>query len=411
MTSHLGLEQTAAPINSPEGAVRALISRTSQVGAEVVPLAEACGRVLAVPAVADRASPSVDVSAMDGFAVRLADLKAGTIPVRGEVRIGTRPAALSVGTAMKIVTGGALPEGADAVVRVEDVTELPGGLVVAEAALLGLSPGANIRRRGENLPAGQVFCGPGRLITPAVVSALSSFGVVRPTVFRRVRIGVISTGDEVVPPEAVPSEWQLRDSNGPSLCSLTATRSSLQAVHHEHVADDPDRIRHAMARAMSVCDAVLLSGGVSMGHRDFVPTCLRESGAEVLFHKLPQRPGRPVLGAVTPDGRPILGLPGNPLSVLVTARRIAIPVLEHMSGLSDRAAPPRLLISAPAAPPAPHWWFRLVSLGAGPDGQPIAHPVSGRSSGDVVAACQSDGFVEVPPNQIGAGPWPFYAWA
>ncbi|MFN7019792.1 MAG: molybdopterin molybdotransferase MoeA [Phycisphaerales bacterium] len=409
MTSNPGLEQTAAPIDSPEGAVTALISRTSQVGTEVVMLAEACGRVLATPVVADRASPSLDVSAMDGFAVRLADLKAGPVPIRGEVRIGTPPAALASGTAAKIVTGAAVPAGADAVVRIEDAQVVPRGLVVAQERVRSLHLGVNIRRCGESISAGEVFFAPGRPISPAVVSALASFGVVRPTVFRRVRIGVISTGDEVVLPECAPSDWQLRDSNGPSLCSLTATRPSLVVVHQEHVADDPAKLRHAIGRALEVCDALLLSGGVSMGHRDFVPACLHEFGAEVLFHKLPQRPGRPVLGAVTSDGRPILGLPGNPLSVLVTARRIAVPVLEHMSGLTARATPLRLL-SAPSASPVPHWWFRLVSIDSGSGGQPIARIVPGQSSGDVVAACQSDGFVEVPPGQLGDGPWPFYSW-
>ncbi|MCC6320797.1 MAG: molybdopterin molybdotransferase MoeA [Phycisphaerales bacterium] len=402
-------------VTSPADAVCAMVERCSRVGVEEVELGAALGRVLAAPAKADRPSPAADLSAMDGFACRIEEARSGPLPIRGEVRIGSRPAGLEPGCAARIVTGAAIPERADTVIRIEDA-QVEGEIFrLSGRALVEVRIGANIRRRGENLEPGAEFVACGREITPAVSVALATFGVGRPVVFRRVRVAVISTGDEVIGIEDTPTPWQVRDGNGPGLRALLGCRPMFECVMNAHIGDDPGHIRAGIERAIACADTVLMSGGVSMGHRDFVPNCLRGMGAEVLFQKIPQRPGRPVLGAVMPSGQPVFGLPGNPLSVLVTARRIAIPVLAHRAGVTTPTRPMGIVLEADDLPGIPLWWHRLVRLSNLAGQSPGAHgavaiPVDGRSSGDVVAACRSDGFVEVPPGLSGPGPWPFYPW-
>lgn len=401
---------------SPDEAVELLCSRVRRVGTEDVPLSEARGRVLGEYIRADRPSPAVDVSAMDGFAVRAAEVGESAMAIVGEVRIGRDPGELpggagGVGGAVRIVTGGALPRGADAVVKVEDVGVCDGGkgVVVSAKGRAELRPGLNVRRCGENAEAGAVVLKPGCAVTPARLTAMASFGVAKPAVFQLVRVAVISTGDEVVSVEKEPTAWQLRDGNGPAIVGMLGSSAWVEVVGSERVKDDAEEMRRAIQRALKLSDAVVLSGGVSMGHRDFVPTCVRECGGEALFHKIPQRPGRPMLGAVGPDGHAIMALPGNPVSVLVTARRVVLPVLAWMGGLRQGFATPRVRLASSSVQTGPPdlYWQRLVRLNAAGE----AEALDGRGSGDVAWAAQSDGFVEVSPGSGDAeGPWPYYPW-
>lgn len=391
---------------SPAAAVEALCVRVRAVGTETVGLEHAFGRVLARPVVADRASPAADVSAMDGYAVRRSDLRPGRHAVVGEVRIGRVPPPL-VGGVLRIVTGAPVPEGADAVVKREDVRELGGEIEIDADAAARVRPGANIRVRGENIGAGETVVSGGRVIGPAEIAALACFGVAEPRVHRRVRVGVLVTGDEVLGAGEAPSMWELRDSNGPALRALFGACGWAEVVGPRLAADEPRAVRRAIESLLAECDALVLTGGVSMGDRDYVPGAVMEVGAQVVFHRLPQRPGKPVLGAVMPDGRPVLGLPGNPVSVLVTARRIAAPVLAKAGGIDGCASPPLVKLEAGPGARFDLWWHRPVRLVG--DGRAVI--LEGKGSGDIVTAARSDGFVEVPPGEAGPGPWPFYGWA
>jgi molybdenum cofactor synthesis domain-containing protein len=174
-----------------------------------------------------------------------------------------------------------------------------------------------------------------------------------------------------------------------------------------HVPDEPERIRTTLAEAVQRADAILLTGGVSMGQYDHVPDAVRSVGGEVVFHKLPIRPGKPVLAAAGPGGQVIFGLPGNPVSVMVTARRIAAGALRRLAGFTEACPPvPAVRLTDADDETLALRWFRPVRL-TGP-GQ--AELVSTRGSGDMVSAARGDGFVEVPPGESGQGPWPFYAW-
>lgn len=387
---------------SPAVAVGAMVRRCSPVGTEQVTLARASGRVLAQEVVTDRPSPSADVSALDGFAVRVAEAARGDLPLAGEARAGRAPEELALGHAMPISTGAVVPSGADAVVRKEDAS-LRDGRVVLRA---GAAAGQNIRRAGENGPAGALVGAVGDLVTPALVGAMATFGVPMVRVYRRVRVAVIVTGDEVVGDEAPPAPWQLRDSNGPAVSAMAASAAWAEAVVLPRIADDPSATRRAILDAACGADFVLLTGGVSMGDHDHVPGVLREVGAEIVFHRVAQRPGRPVLGAMLPTGVPVLGLPGNPVSVLVTARRMARAVAARMAGVPDGECVPVVRVAGHDKS-LDLWWHRLVRLT--PEGG--ARISVGRGSGDVVAAATADGFVEIPPGQSGARAWAFYSWA
>lgn len=396
-----------ADMLAPAQALDALLARLEPVGTEVVGWRDAAGRVLAEPVQADRDSPAHTVSAMDGYAVRLSDLSPEPLPVAGEVTTGAEPPALPEGAALRIFTGGGVPRGAEAVVRREDVDETSARIqlrIPAEA----ITRGQNIRQQGENLSAGETVTRGGAVVQPAVMSALASFGHVRVRVHQRVRVGVLVTGDELLPPQSQPRPWQVRDSNGPALEAMFA---DLPWLHWQSVVHAPDRLEvlvEALAEQLARCEVVLLSGGVSMGDHDHVPAALQAVGGEVAFHRLPIRPGKPLFAAVGPAGQAVVGLPGNPVSVMVTARRFACAVMRRRGGFAQPLPVPMCVRLAQAdGKTLPLWWYRPVRL-VEPG---VAVLVAGQGSGDVVSAARSDGFVEVPKGASGEGPWAYWSWS
>lgn len=393
---------------SPREAVEVLRARMKEVGTETVPIAAAAGRVLAEAVKADRPSPPIDVSAMDGYALRMADVREGEIRVGGDCRIGKAPTVLDPGTARWIVTGAPLPRGAEAVIKREDVVEREGAIVISAATVAATTPGLSFRRRGENLGAGEEVVGAGVVVTAAVAGALATFGCAKVNVRRRVRVAVLVTGDELAGVDERPEDWRIRDSNGEALGAMVSRLGWAELVLRRRVPDDVDVMHAAVEEALAQSDALVMTGGVSMGDRDHVPGVLRSCGVQALFHKLPQRPGRPVLAAIGPQDQLVLGLPGNPVSVLVTARRLLIPALARMAGLiGDGEFAERVELDHDESRTLNMWWHRLaVKTGPG-----RARLVDVKGSGDLVAAARSDGVVEIPPGHTGRGPWSFYGWS
>ncbi|MFG0286055.1 MAG: molybdopterin molybdotransferase MoeA [Phycisphaerales bacterium JB039] len=405
-------------IDSPQRAVEAMCAAIRPVGTERVTLERAAGLALAESLRTDRPSPSADVSAMDGYAVSLgaSPVRGGSVvPIAYEVRIGQDPGDLPPGACAKIVTGAAIPRGADAVIKREDVHETPDAITVREG--VEIEPGAHIRHKGENAQAGALIAEAGAEITPPVAAALAACGVGEPLVHRPLRLALLVTGDELRPLGEAITEYQLRDSNGPTLLALFGPKPWIGAIERARAPDDLAAIGDTLAAMLASADAAIITGGVSMGDHDHVPGALAALGAETLFHKLPQRPGRPMLGAVL-DGKPICALPGNPVSVMVTARRIALPALRRLAGFGRDPAPPAVTLDNDDGRSLRLWWHRPVSLtsasaapgGAGLQPAGIASLIANQGSGDIPGAAGSDGFVEIPPGQSGAGPWPFYAW-
>ncbi|MGQ0629229.1 MAG: molybdopterin molybdotransferase MoeA [Phycisphaerales bacterium] len=395
------------PFSTPSDALDALLTRVRPLARiERIPIGACSGRILAHPLTTDRDSPAADVSAMDGYAIGPLDCRAGPLPISATGRIGEPPPPLTPGTAVRIVTGGGVPAGSFAVIRREDVAEHGDHIVLSEQAARS-GPGQNIRRCAENAPAGTLAAPPGRVITPALAGALATFGVGSVPVFARLRVGILRTGDELLPIDSSPSPFQVRDSSGIVLRALVEARpwAAVEAVSHS--GDDLEPTRAALGSLIERCDAIMVTGGVSMGDRDHVPAAIRDLGGQTVFHKLPQRPGRPILAAVLPDGRPIFGLPGNPLSTLITARRFAIPTFEALAGLREGGALPfPATLAAPSTHPLDLYWFRLFTRSAAGG----LHLLDPTGSGDVPASARSDGFVEIPPGATGCGPFSAFLW-
>lgn len=392
---------------TPRDAIALMLDRLDAVGDETVAWDEAAGRVLAEPIVTDRPSPAADVSAMDGYAVRLADTDgATTLPITDRCLPGRPAPDMTPRGTVQIMTGAVVPSDADAVVKREDVTEHDDRIELA--ADLAIEHGQNIRRRGENEAAGVTVVDAGTPIDTAVTAALVSFGAAEVRVRRKVRVAIITTGDELLAPGAPAADYQIRDSNGPTLHAMFAPVPWIEVVDRRHVRDEPGALGDAITEALAGCDALLLTGGVSAGTHDFVPSELAKAGCDIAFHKLPIRPGRPLLGAIGPGGQLVMGLPGNPVSVMCTTRRIGLPLLRRRAGfaVTDEAAP-RVGLTEHDGRPLHLWWYRPVTLG--PDGRATLAPNKG--SGDLVSAARSDGFVELPPQRDDTGPFAYYPWS
>lgn len=430
----MGFRGEAFAFDSPAEAIAAMVARV-RAGArgprtEAGALETVLGRVLAEPIVTPRDSPPFDYSAMDGYAVRVADVaEAGasvTLTVVGESRIGTEPPAMPTRPGVvRIATGAGIPDGANAVVRREDVDEheaagqggAPGAAVssvsLSPKVISGLSPGDNIRRRGENARARAMVLNIGSVLTSAAIGTLASVGAASPRVYARPRVAIITTGDELVPPGATPGAYQIHDSNAPTIRAALSAHPWINVVSIARTRDESDRLIDALCAALAAADAIILTGGVSMGHRDPVRAALEQLGTQVVFHGLPQRPGKPMLGGISPRlgaSIPVFALPGNPVSAMVTCVRIVLPVLASLAGITRWPPAPRVAIANPDSKSLELWWHRLVRVNAHGD----AELVDGRGSGDIVAGGRSDGFIEVPPASIAGekptGLFPFYPW-
>jgi len=382
---------------SAQDAIDAMCKRLAKVKTIRCPLSASSGLILAQDVVADRPSPPVSVSAMDGYAVSRRHIRPGTIPVAAESRIGAPPPPFKNKTsAIRIVTGAPIPKGADAVIKRELVTdESPASISISAKIIAQCKKGQSIRAAGENGDKGDKVARAGALITAPVASAMAAFGAHSPLVYRKIRVAIITTGDELVAVERKPTPYQLRDSNGPALHALLtgASHRWLEVSQPTHVRDDSLDIATGARAALMDHDVLVFTGGVSMGQRDFVPAVIRELKAEIIFHKIPQRPGRPVLGAIDRRGRLIMALPGNPLSVMVTARRMLVPMLMHLAGYPWRQHG-YVQVTAESSTRIPMWSYRLVEDYA------LNHVrvLDSTGSADIVAAAGSDGFIEVQPR-------------
>lgn len=403
------MPDSAFAFEHPDAALRAVADRLQTVAQRSrIRIDDCVDRVLAADVVADRDSPAADVSAMDGYAIQLADLgPEKELPISGQSLPGAAPPARTPGAAVRIFTGAIVPDGCEAVVKREDTEELAGSIRFRSPAF-ETRAGQHIRRAGENAPAGSPVLAAGTLLHPAGLATMANFGCSAASVYAPVRVSILTTGDEVCPVEAEElAPWQLRNSNRAALLALLARRAWLDCLGAEHCRDDRQALTRSLRSALERSDAVLLTGGVSMGDYDYVPDVVRECGGEIVFHGLPIRPGKPVLAAATGTGQLILGLPGNPVSATVGCRRMALPLLARIGGVSDWLAPVSQVRLVEADDKTiPLRWMRLVRL----TGDGAAELVPSLGSGDLVSLGHSSGFVELPPHACGAGPWSYFAW-
>jgi molybdenum cofactor synthesis domain-containing protein len=363
-------------------------------GVERVPLAAASGRVLAADAPADAAYPADHRSTMDGFAVRSAD---GTAPRRivGAVRMGAAPPApLGAGEAMRIPTGGVLPAGADAVVPVEDADETGETVTPREAPCAG----EYFTPRGEDMARGDLVLPAGRRIGAGELSVLATLGRTEVEVYLRPRVAVVSTGDELVDAGERPGTGQVRDSNRWAVAGCLIGLGC-EVVHLERARDEVAEIAARIAQGLEIADAVVLTGGSSVGARDHVPAAIDGLGAPgVVVHGLRVKPGKPtVLAAI--GSKPVIGLPGNPTSALTILDAVASDVIRALTGAGEARRASVAALAAEAFPGREGWtWYVPAVLG--PDG---ARPLALRSSHTSLLA-RADGYVVVGPERARVEP-------
>ena len=340
-------------MQAPEAYVAELLAALEPLPAVVLPLAEAHGLVLAEDATAALPVPPWTNSAMDGYAVRAADaagagLSPVVLPVGGDVPAGAVPAPLEPGTAQRIMTGAMLPEGADAVVRVEDTDQEPGPRPLPERVEIRVAPrpGLNVRRAGEDVGVGDPVLGAGAVLSAAALSALASTGAGSVRAVPRARVAVVSTGAELVDPGAAPPAGSIPDSNSVLLSGLVVEHgAALASVTRS--ADTAASLAGALTAAAASADLIVTSGGVSAGAFDPLTMLAedraaldqdRAAGAAIRlrFARVAMQPGKPQgHGTVrADDGRevPLIMLPGNPVSVLVSFRTIVAPALARLMG-------------------------------------------------------------------------------
>ena len=389
-------------MKSVEEALALVLEGLAPLGAEQIPLERAHGRVAAEPARSAVDLPPFDRSAMDGFAVRAADTTgSAALRLAGAVAAGElAQAELAPGTAARISTGAAIPPGADAVLQSELAAVDDGTVTPARA----VEAGHHVRRRGEDVREGDVLAGAGERLTLPRVSALASAGVGEVAVWRRPRVAVLVTGSELLPLGAPPEPGRIHESNG-LMISLLAGQAGADVDRWETVPDDRDATEAAINAALERADAVVLSGGVSVGPHDHVRPALAACGVEEVLWRVRLRPGKPLWFGRRSE-RLAFGLPGNPLSTIVCFCMFIAPALRRLGGEPQaRPALVRGRLAVPAAASDERTTFLTARLAPGADGVLEATPTPRQGSHMTGALGESDGFVVVPhsPGSLPAG--------
>jgi molybdopterin molybdotransferase len=307
-------------------ALETILAQAHPLGRETVELIRARGRILAQDILADDDLPGLPRSSVDGYAVKAGD-EAAEFDVLEEVTAGRLAhAQVRPGTAVRIMTGGTLPPGADAVVMVEDVDESDGRAVLQRRP----RQGENVHPPGMDLARGQHVLAAGSRIGPAEVGLLATVGRARVPVQRKPRVAVLATGDELVEPHETPPPGSVRDSNRYALMAAVE-EAGAEAVWHAHARDDEAELERAMRDGLAAADVLLTSGGVSMGTRDLIKPLL-EKMATIRFGRVSFKPGKPLTFATTAEGKLAFGLPGFPVSSLVTFEVFVRPALLKLAG-------------------------------------------------------------------------------
>jgi molybdopterin molybdotransferase len=308
-----------------EQALAMVLTAAKKLTSEEVPLDHALGRVLFTDISSDVTIPPADLSAMDGFACRAID-RDGLLRVIETIAAGQVPRqAVGPGACSRIMTGAIVPQGADCVVMFEHTEERDGTVKVTHKI-----DNPNIRRRAEDISAGDMVLSKGTVITPAVCAVLAIAGKTRVPVACRPRVAIVATGSELVEPGTTPGPAQIRNSNGTQLCAQTIAAGSL-ARYYGIAADTLHDTRVRLTQALDESDVLLVSGGVSAGDFDCVPDVIKEIGIDLLFESISIKPGKPTVFGVG-KGNYVFGMPGNPVSTFVLFELLVRPFLLKLMG-------------------------------------------------------------------------------
>jgi molybdopterin molybdotransferase len=385
-----------------------LLQGFAPVGVEPVSLANAHNRVLAEDLLSPEDLPPAPRSCMDGYAVRAADLfgasesNPGYLDCVAQIAIDKAPEfVLAPGQCAAIPTGGVLPQGADAVAMVEHAHELGAGGV---EFFKSLTPTENVMLQGEDAAIGQLALERGRRLRSPEIGLLAGLGALRFTVHKTPRVAILSTGDELAPPEAAPKPGQVRDVNSLALACLVA-EAQAEPIPLGIVKDEFDSLRAALAQALERSDCVLISGGSSIGLRDLTVQVLESlPESRILAHGVAISPGKPTILAEV-AGKPVLGLPGQVTSAQIVLLVFGQPLLRHLAGETNAFDPARrpvrtaVLAQNLASKPGREDYVR-VRLEARENEPPLAWPLAGKS-GLLKTLVQAHGLIRVPANREG----------
>ena len=367
-------------------------------GTEQIPIADCAGRILRQPVSAERDLPPFDRVMMDGISIDHACWQSGRreFLIGGEAPAGKpRQALTDPDGCIEVMTGAVLPDGCNSVIPVERIS------LIGDRARLetGYQPEVDqfIHKRGSDHRSGSRLLDPGTRLTGPEAAIAAAAGLSQLTVSTLPEIGVVSIGDELVEPGEPVLDHQVRRSNDYGIEVAIRSRQA-GTVTRVFVNDDRDKMLRVIGERLEASDALVLSGGVSMGRYDHVPGVLEALGIELVFHKVSQRPGRPMWFGCSRDGKPVFALPGNPVSAIVCLSRYVLPALERGMGLQEQ--PARWASLADDVSFAPELTLFLpVRVRSASDATRVAQPRSPNTSGDFASLAGTDGFVELPTGQ------------
>jgi molybdopterin molybdotransferase len=364
---------------------------------ESLPLAQCAGTVLRENIYAERDQPPFDRVAMDGVALDSQTVGAATrsFRVQATQAAGDPPLTLAApGDCIEVMTGAVLPVGCDCVIPVEELSVARGQVTLAPGARA--EAWQNVHRRGSDTRQGTLLLSSGVRLRAPEIAITASAGMARIRVSSQPMLAVISTGNELVEPGEPVLAHQVRRSNAYAIVSALRERG-FQRVADDHIQDDSQELRERLRFHLETHDVLVLSGGVSMGRFDLVPKVLEELGVRAIFHKVAQRPGKPLWFGVAPSGAAVFGLPGNPVSTLVCLIRYVLPALCGSLGQNPPPAE-RIALAAPVTVTPPLAHFLPVRFEQDDWGRTWAVPAPTNGSGDFTALAGTGGFVELPPG-------------
>lgn len=371
---------------------------------ESLPLAQCIGSVLRENIYAERDQPPFDRVTMDGIAIDSSAWRDGrrSFPVLDVQAAGDAPRRLSQADGcVEVMTGAVLPHGCDCVIPFEQIEMRAGSAAVRAGVEIGA--GLNIHRRGTDGRQGELLLKAGIVLRAPEIAVAASAGMSRVRVSGQPAVMVVSTGNELVEPGEPILAHQIRRSNAYAVAALLRQRG-FSRVGDDHLPDDRDSLRASLRLHLDTHEVLVMSGGVSKGRYDLVPQVLTELGVTTVFHRIAQRPGKPMWFGVTGGGRSVFALPGNPVSTLVCLVRYVLPALYDAMGL---LAPrlERIALAEAVQFDAALSSFVPVEVSYDEWGRPWAHPRALNTSGDFTALAGSDGFVELPcgPNTFPKG--------
>lgn len=373
-----------------------IIQNTAKAfGITTVSLQDACGYILAENIVADRDLPPYNRVTMDGIAIQHEAFSNGNkiFTVAGTQAAGDSPLSITSSTeCIEIMTGAALPESCDTIIRYEDVT------IKDDQATINIDhirKGQNVHYKASDKQQGVILAEPGNVITPAMINTVASVGKTEIKVKQTPKVVIISTGDELVDIHETPSSSEIRRSNSYTIAAV------LKQWHIDadllHITDNKDSLKSRLQKCIDDYDVLILSGGVSMGKYDYLPQVLKELNVTQHFHKIKQRPGKPFWFGTNAEEKYVFAFPGNAVSAFMCTYRYFIPWLKKCLATQDK--PLYAVLSSDYTFQPALQYFLQVSLKSNSNGQLVATPQEGNGSGDFINLIYTDAFIELPMEQ------------